>query len=84
MGLSSISRDARLCSYDFARRSVLLLFRRGGVLKGATAAGRKDTPLHNEFPSEAVVHRILCTWELFTRQVGFRFSDKFERDVGYG
>ena len=47
MGLSSITRDARLCSFDVAGRSVLLLFRRGGTLQGVTAAGGNDIPPHD-------------------------------------
>lgn len=47
IGLANVTRDARLCSYDVAGRSILLLFRRGGSREGDTADGGNEIPPHD-------------------------------------
>ena len=47
MGLSLVTRDDRLGSFDVGGRSLLLLFTRGGTIDGAQADGGNDIPPHD-------------------------------------
>ncbi len=67
MGLRPLKKTDRLCAYGVNKRSVLLIFLRGGTAQGATADGGNEIPPHDatgqiHFAFEAT-HAAFAEWD---------------------
>lgn len=67
MGLTPITRDDRLGSFDVVGRSILLLFMRGGTKDGAKADGGNIIPPHDGSGAQHIAFEVdqaeLAAWE---------------------
>lgn len=80
MGLTQITRDDRLGSFDVGGRSVLLLFTRGGTKDGAEADGGNIIPSHDGSSEQHLAFEVdkaeVAAWEGYLTDANIHILSK--------